>query len=78
MFIPLWLLAKAPRAVDINAAGIQGTADNVLVANRLAAEANAFLIRHRWFDPVGTTGSGLPYQLPPLFRFSKSHAVTAP
>jgi hypothetical protein len=72
MFIPLWLLAKVPRAVDINAAGIKDTADNVLVANRLAAEANAVLIRPRWFDPVGTTGFGLPYQLPPSFVSAKA------
>ena len=72
MFIPLWLLAKAPRAVDINAAGIKDTADNVLIANRLAAEANAVLIRPRWFDPVGTTGLGLPYQLPPSFVSAKA------
>ena len=72
MFIPLWLLAKVPRAVDINAAGIKDTADDVLVANRLAAETNSFLIRHRWFDPVGTTGLGLPYQLPPSFVSAKA------
>ncbi|QNI88119.1 hypothetical protein SynROS8604_01483 [Synechococcus sp. ROS8604] len=47
-----------------------------MVANRLAAEVNAVLIRHRLFDPVGTNGMGLPYQMPP-FRFSKSHAMTA-
>ena len=55
-----------------NAAGIKATADNALVANRLAAEANAVLIRHRWFDPVGTTGLGLPYQLPPSFVSAKA------
>ena len=72
MFISLWLLAKAPKAVDINAAGIKDTADNVLVANRLAAEINAVLIRPHWFDPVGTTGLGLPYQLPPSFVSAKA------
>jgi hypothetical protein len=43
-----------------------------LVANRLAAEANAVLIRHRWFDPEGTTGLGLAYQLPPSFVSAKA------